>query len=229
MESLYNGFTLNTPVGTFPLSTDSMALADFIRLPKNARVLDLGSGCGTLGILLCAKDSTCTVTGYEIDPISHSAAQDNIQRNKLNTRMNSICAPIQAISRDMPAGSVDVCISNPPYFSGGAASTQTPYARRNDFCTAEDLLAAAAWALRFGGDFYLVHKPENLALLCACASSHQMEAKKLCLVRHRPESGVAMILLQLRKGGKPGLTWEELNLHDETGEPTSDYRRIYHI
>ena len=43
METLYNGFTLEIPEGAFPLSTDSMVLAHFARLPKNARVLDLGS------------------------------------------------------------------------------------------------------------------------------------------------------------------------------------------
>ena len=54
MEQLPNGITLNLPEGAFPLSTDSMVLSHFVRLPKNARVLDLGSGCGTLGLLLCA-------------------------------------------------------------------------------------------------------------------------------------------------------------------------------
>ena len=42
MEQLYNGFHLELPPGAFPLSTDSMVLAHFARLPKNARVLDLG-------------------------------------------------------------------------------------------------------------------------------------------------------------------------------------------
>ena len=55
METLLNGFTLDIPQGCFPLSTDSMVLSWFARLPKNARVLDLGSGCGTLGLLLCAR------------------------------------------------------------------------------------------------------------------------------------------------------------------------------
>ena len=41
MEQLPNGFTLNLPEGAFPLSTDSMVLSHFVRLPKNARVLDL--------------------------------------------------------------------------------------------------------------------------------------------------------------------------------------------
>ena len=42
------------------MSTDSMLLADFVKLPRNAKVLDLGAGCGTLGVLLCAKDAGCT-------------------------------------------------------------------------------------------------------------------------------------------------------------------------
>ena len=41
MEKLYNGFTLDFPEGAFSLSTDSMLLWDFTRLPRNARVLDL--------------------------------------------------------------------------------------------------------------------------------------------------------------------------------------------
>ena len=56
MEYLQNGFQLNIAPGTFPLSTDSILLADFAKLPKQANVLDLGAGCGTLGLLLCAKD-----------------------------------------------------------------------------------------------------------------------------------------------------------------------------
>ena len=44
METLHNGFQLDAPKGVFPLSTDSMALAHFAKLGKNAKVLDLGSG-----------------------------------------------------------------------------------------------------------------------------------------------------------------------------------------
>ena len=46
MEQLYGGYTLELNSDSFPLSTDSMVLAHFARLPKNARVLDLGAGCG---------------------------------------------------------------------------------------------------------------------------------------------------------------------------------------
>ena len=87
MEQLPNGFTLNLPEGAFPLSTDSMVLSHFVRLPKNARVLDLGSGCGTLGLLLCAVNESCRVTGVELSQSAHLAAIDNIRRNGLTTPM----------------------------------------------------------------------------------------------------------------------------------------------
>ena len=219
-------YTLDLTSG-FPLSTDSMVLADFVRLPKNAAVLDLGSGCGTLGLLLCARDKCCTVTGVELDRAAHAAALGNIARNHVEARLFSICADL----RTMPVepGSFQVCVSNPPYFSGGAAHSRNPVARSEDTCTPQELFAAAARALRYGGDFFLVHKPERLAQLCFEASSAGLEPKRLRLVRHRPDAPVSLILLSCRKGGKPGLIIDELTLYNTDGTPTEDCRRIYHI
>ena len=90
-------------------------------------------------------------------------------------------------------------------------------------------MRSAAWALKYGGDFFLVHKPEKLAELCAAGSKHGLEAKRLLLLRHRPGSPVALILLQLRKGAKPGLIWEEEILFLEDGSPTDYYRTLYHM
>ena len=229
MEYLQNGYSLHIAPGTFPLSTDSILLSDFVKLPKNATVLDLGSGCGTLGLLLCAKDPVCQVTGIELNSDAHNAALENIARNDLQNRLFSICADLRSISRQMPAGSFSCCISNPPYYSGGPASKNTPSARRDDNCTVNELFKSASHALKFGGDFYLVHRPERLAQLCSCAAEHGLEPKRLCLVRHDPERPVSLILLQCRKGGKPGLLWEELNLFHADGSPTDYYRNLYHL
>ncbi len=229
MEYLQNGFELNIAPGAFPLSTDSILLADFARLPKQARILDLGAGCGTLGLLLCAKDASCTVTGIELNETAHTAAVENITRNALQDRLFSICGDLRSIPSQFPSGSFHCCVSNPPYFTGGPASKTAPEARRDDNCTISELFASAAWALRYGGDFYLVHKPERLAEICACAVNAGLEPKRLRLVRHDASSNVSLILLQCRKGGKPGLIWEELCLHNPDGTPTDEYKKIYHL
>ena len=200
MEHLPNGYTLNIPTGCFPLSTDSMLLSHFVKLFRNARVLDLGSGCACLGHLLCARDETCHVTGMELAENAHQAALDNIRRNRLTSRLESICAPLQSVSERFSPGQFDVCISNPPYFSGGPASKNLCTARREDACTTEALMKAAAWSLKFGGDFFLVHRPEKLGELICTAGKYNLEAKRLCLVRHRPSAPVNLILLSFRKG-----------------------------
>ena len=229
MELLPNGYTLELPQGAFPLSTDSMALAHFVKLAPRATVLDFGSGCGTLGLLLCARNESCSVTGIELEEAAHAAALENIHRNQAAGRMQSICADLRQVSSLVPSGSFSCCVSNPPYFSGGPASRQLATARREDQCSLADLMQAAAWALKYGGDFFLVHRPERLGEIIAKGAAHKLEAKRLCLVRHREDAPVSLILLQLRKGAKPGLQWEEWALHHADGSPTECYKAIYHI
>ena len=229
METLPKGYTLEIPEGAFPLSTDSMVLGDFVRLPRQARVLDLGSGCGTLGLLLCAGNDSCHVTGLEITETAHRAALQNISRNGLQHRMESICGDLTQVSRLFKPGSFSVCISNPPYFSGGPASQKLTAARREELCSAEDLFSAASYALKFGGDFFLVHRPERLGELMALGDRAGMQCKRLRLLRHRQDDPIALVLLQLRKGAKPGLILEETALRDGNGQPTGDYKRIYHM
>lgn len=229
MEYLHNGFTLNICHGGFPLSTDSIALAGFASLPRNARVLDLGSGCGTLGLLLCANYEDCHITGVEITEDAHAEAVENIRHNGLTARLESICADIRDIPSVLQPGSFTACISNPPYFTAGPQSQKTPLARREDACCLEDLFKAAAWALKYGGDFYLVHRPERLAEICACGAAHHLEPKRLRLLRHKEGGPVSLILVQCRKGGKPGLIWEECSLRDYNGDPTPYYKSLYHL
>ena len=229
MEFLPNGYTMETAEGTFPLSTDSVVLAHFISLPRKATVLDLGSGCATLGLLLCSEDNACSVTGIELTESAHRCAQENILRNGLEDRLQSICADLRQVPQMFPSGSFSCCVSNPPYFSGGPASHTNPTARREDTCSLQELIRVAGWALKYGGDFYLVHRPERLADIIARASEQKMEAKRLLLLRHQPASDISIIALQLRKGGKPGLKIEEACLFDAAGNPTNFYNDVYHI
>ena len=229
MESLYNGFTLQLCHGSFPLSTDSMVLAHFSSCKPNAKVLDLGSGCGTLGLLLCAKNETCRVTGIEIDQNAHLQALENAECNKIPHRLTSICANIDHIHTTVPAGSFSVCVSNPPYFVSGPKSAKIPNARHEDMCNLDCLLDAADWALKYGGDFYMVHRPERLAEIFTKSSSMGLEPKTLLLLKHRQDGPISLVFVHCKKGGKPGLIWQEEYLHTTDGQPSDFYRDVYHL
>ncbi len=140
-------------------------------------------------------------------------------------RLSSICTDLRQLSPD----SYHCCLSNPPYFSGGPASKTYTAARREDTATLKDIFEAAAKSLRWGGDFFLVHRPERLAELCAQGTLAGLEPKRLRLVRHRAGGPISLVLLACRMGGKPGLIIEEMHLFEESGEPSAAYRELYHI
>lgn len=213
--------------GTFPLSTDTMALGYFARLPKAAKVADLGSGSGALGLLLCGSHPDCTVTGLEIQETAHQAALENIARNRLEGRMKSVLGSVRDARQLFEAGSFSCVVSNPPYFPAGPGSSA---ARKELEGTLEDFFACAGWLLQFGGTFFLVHRTERLADLMVLGRKYGLEPKELRFLRHAPGSAPGLVLLSCRKGAKMSLKLlPDLILHGEDGSPTAEYRKIYHL
>ena len=119
-HDLWNGLRLRIPEGEVPLGADSLLLADFLTLPPRARVADLGAGCGTLGVLLCARDPSCTVAGIELRPEACRAAQENVRINGLEERLTVLEGDVRRIRTLLPAGDFSCVIANPPYFPVGS-------------------------------------------------------------------------------------------------------------
>ena len=130
-------------------------------------------------------------------------------------------------------GSFDLAVANPPYFplrSGALSPDPVRAAARGETdCTLQELCAAAAYLLRTGGSFCLVHRPERLSELFVCLSAHGLEPKRLRLVCPREGSAPSLVLVEARRGGKPGLQIEPaLVLTDADGKESAELRRIYH-
>lgn len=227
-ETLWNGVTLLQPENQFRLGTDSVACAAFARFSRGAAVADLGCGSGAIALMLLASDPTLQVTGVELQPEAARLAQENAARSGL--RCTVLEGDLREIRSLLPAGSMDGVISNPPYFPvGSGPGGPRAAARSEQTCTLAQLTQAAAWLLKYGGSFVLVHRPERLADLIWELRSQNLEPKRICFVRHRPRSPVSLVLLESRKGGKPGLQYEpDLILFTENGEETPEYKTIYH-
>ena len=82
--------------------------------------------------------------------------------------------------------------------------------------------------MRWGGSFCLVHKPERLADLCCALRARGLEPKRLRLVCRRAGDAPSLLLLEARRGGRPGLDIAApLCLEDGTGRPTAELDNAY--
>ena len=214
----------------FPLTQDSVLLAGFISPKKGERALDLGCGQGVLGLILLSRFGDLTVDGIELTPSAASAAQANYARCGFSSRGDILCGDLRALSPSL-AGKYDFCLSNPPYFDpdrGAVARGAALAAARSAGCTAGELCAAAARALRWGGRFFLCYRPDRLAGLMASLSYYRLALKRMRLVYHQPGRNATLALLEARKGGGEGLAvLPPLYMRDETGGYTAEVLEIY--
>lgn len=228
-ELLWNGIRMTD--GGFRLGTDSVLLAHFAQFPPCAKVADLGAGCGTLGLLLCASDPQVRVVGVELDETAHCAALENIHENGLEARLSSVLGDVREIKTLLPAGSFDGVIANPPYFPAGSGrkSSRSALARSEETLPLASLCHAAAWLLPCGGRFALVHRPERLCDIFCALRGNGIEPKRVQFVRHRANAPVCLVLVEGRRGGAAGLRFEaDLIEFTDDGAESEAYRAAYH-
>ena len=215
-----------------PLGTDSVLLADFVRLGGAKRGIDLGCGAGILSLLLLCRSETLRMTGLELREDAAALARENLARNGLESRGEILAGDLREHRSLFSHGSFDLVVANPPYFpAGSGGSSPDPAragAREERDCTLPQLCAAAAFLLPTGGRFCLVYRPERLSELFCALSAAGLEPKRLRFVSARAESAPSLVLIEARRGGKPGLMIEPpLLLRDEKGEESAEVRRIY--
>jgi len=216
----------------FPPGTDTFLLSSFPRLKPGLRVCDLGCGTGLLGLLLLQRQSALTLTGVEIQEAAVRLAARAVEENGLTDRFILCHDDLRNVRSCFPSGSFDLVVCNPPYYppeSGRMAEDPSIRTARSEIsCTLEDVCAAAAYLLRWGGSVALVHKPERLTDLLCTLRSHAMEPKRLRFVCRDGVSAPSLVLVEARRGGKPGLTVEApLILQNPDGSPSAEVDAIY--
>lgn len=232
-ELLFGGIRMRYHENQFRVSTDSVLAAAFARLRDGDAVCDLGCGCGAISLLLCGRYPGLRVTGIELQPDAAACARQNALENCLQARFRVIEGDLREHRTLFSPGSFHAVIANPPYYPANSGrppqSAALAAARTELTCTLDDLCRCAAWLLKTGGSFTLVHKPERLADLICAMRARALEPKRIRFVRHTCAAPVSLVLLEARKGAKPGLTYEpDLVLFTPDGAETAEYRTIYH-
>lgn len=229
---------LKEPKGGIRFGTDALLLADFARDGcKKGRGIDLGTGSGVIPLLMLASGCKCDFTGLELQKEYADIARQNSAENGFSDRFNVICGNAENYKDIFESGRADFVITNPPYMRSdcGKSNESLPLAiARREISGGISLFCeAAAWALKSGGSFFAVYRPDRLANLICSMKNNGIEPKRLRAVFPSYDKKPSLVLIEGRKDGGEGLIYEN-NLYIytdyahtvQTDEMQSIYRRF---
>ena len=216
----------------FPPGTDTFLLSSLPRLRPGLRVCELCCGTGLLSLLLLQRQPALTVAGVDLCSDAVSLARRAAAENGLTDRLTFLQGDLRRPEQLPQSGTWDLTVCNPPYYPLSSGRVSPDPARREArsevSCTLEEVCAAAARLLRWGGAFCLVHKPERLTDLVCALRQAGLEPKRLRFAVPRPGAAPSLVLAEGRRGGRPGLRWEPaLCLHRADGTETAEMDQIY--
>ena len=196
----------------YRFSIDSVLLAHFCKNWKNASILDLGCGCGILGLVLTYRNrqNISELVGIEYQQSLVQLAEKNIKINKLESCFRVLHGDYKNIKRFVEAESFTHVICNPPFYqvgSGRPSKQQEAYLARHQVAAKPvDIARAIYFALKNKGTASLVYPAEQAAELISVLINLKIQPKVLQPVFSYPEAKEAsLIMLECRKNGGTGL------------------------
>ena len=227
-----NGYRIIQNPEKFCFGMDAVLLSGFARVKPGARVLDMGTGTGIIPILLEGKTKASHLTGLEIQEESADMARRSILLNHLEEKIDIVTGDIKEAGNLFQAASFDVVTCNPPYMIGqhGITNPDTPkaIARHEVLCTLEDVVKNAAFLLKPGGYFFMVHRPFRLAEIITIMTKYKLEPKRMQLVHPYVDKEPNMVLIEGCRGGKSRMTVEKpLIVYKAQNEYTDEIYEIY--
>jgi tRNA1Val (adenine37-N6)-methyltransferase len=197
---------IRQPERGYRFSIDSVLLAGFAAPFCRGAVLDLGTGCGVLLLLLSrlARDMD-SGTGVELQGELLSFARENFRDNGLEGRLRAVQGDFRREIAGIPPGAFDLVVSNPPYGPTGRGRRNPDpgkeTARHEVSCSLPELFAAARRFLAPGGRFALILPAGRLPDIEAGAGRERMGGAVLRPVHPREGAPRHRVLYCASRGG----------------------------
>jgi tRNA1Val (adenine37-N6)-methyltransferase len=204
-DSLFNGkLVIYQQRSGYRFALDAVLLAGLTTVHPNDRILDLGTGCGVVPLILAYRKLGKRIVGLEIQPELVELAQRNVEVNGYVERVRIYERDFREISADFRRGSFDLVISNPPYrrLRSGRRNPdgQRAVARHELKSLLADVFGAANTVLGHGGRVSIIYPATRLAHLLVTAHDYRLTPKRLTLIYSDAASLARLVHLECKKG-----------------------------
>lgn len=217
----------------FCFGIDSILLSDYAKnLKVGSKVIDIGTGTGIIGILLCEKSKLSHITGVEIQKEVADMAQRSIELNNLQEKFNVLNINIKDVFEFIDPNTIDCIVTNPPYMklnSGAQNIEEKKLISRHEIeCNLEDIIKISYRLLKNKGEFYMVHRMDRLVDILYLLRNYKLEPKQIRFVSSKQNTSPNLVLIRcVKDGGKALKIDSPLIIYNDNGTYTDEILKIY--
>jgi tRNA1(Val) A37 N6-methylase TrmN6 len=216
----------------FRFGVDAVLLANYTKIKKGFKVIDLCSGTGIIPFILAGKTNADKITGIEIQEEMVDMAGRTAGINNLQDKVGFLNLDLKNLAELSKLEKADVVTVNPPYKlkDSGIINTddKNAIARHEICCTFEDVVLAAKAVLKHNGRIFIIHRPDRLVDVLCTLRKHKIEPKQIRMVHPNYTKAPNMVLVEGQNNGGPFLKWmAPLYIYDLKGNYTEEINNIY--
>ena len=216
----------------YRFSLDSLLLAHFIRLNRNKRVVDLGTGSGIIALILTYRFDLQGVIAMEVQTELVDMAQRSIRLNGLESRIDIRQGNVKDVGNFLDPQSFDVAVFNPPYrkLSSGRINPdeEKAVARHEIMGSIADFLSSAKYLLKDTGSVFLIYPARRGVELFYRMRLNSIEPKRIRMVHSDSSSRAEFILTEgVKSGGEELTVMPPLFIYHEKGTYSREMEEIF--
>jgi len=206
-DALFEGrLLLRQPRRGYRFAVDAALLVWFAHSERPApKCVDLGAGCGVVGLGLLAAGAVAELVAVEIQPRLADLCERNAESNDLAERVSVVRGDALAGDERLPPGGFELVVANPPFWRADAGVLPDDEERR--VAGHEVSLTLEGWISRGAellsqrrGRLCAVFPARRADELITAAARAGLSPTRMLMVHPRADDPAELVLLEARPG-----------------------------
>ncbi len=216
----------------YRFSIDALLLAHFAPRDLKGRILDLGTGCGIVPLILIMRHKGLKVIGVEIQPSLADLARRNAALNRFSSHLEIWEQDFKSLEGENWRGTFEAVFSNPPYRQVGSGRInprqEKALARHEIKATLKDVLQAAHHLLKEKGRLLMIYPASRGVDLIQELRRIHLEPKRVQFIHSHPKDEARLILVEAIKEGRAQIrVLPPLFLYDSAHRYTPEAQELF--
>ena len=217
---------LYQPDSGYCYNSDSVFLYDFISSFKpKGRVLDVGAGCGVVGLLVARDNKKVSLEAVEKQEAFVHYATTNARVNKIEYKIHHG----DFVDLD-ESNKFDYIISNPPFYPAGVQKSEDEmlfHARYSVHLPLDDFFKKVSRLLKPQSHFIFCYDPTAFGDICSALAKVKMRVVDVQFIHPKLDRTASLVMVHARNGSKSMMKVWPPFISFEGNEPSKKAKEIY--